>query len=256
MIRPVCLIPSSFIVRKRHAAAVCLTIACAAAGVQRAHADDFIVYSPHVVATQSEIELRGYQYDDPRADYHDGSAAELSLAHTFNSWWKAELYVAKYQKAPGEGEHLLGYEFENTFQLSPPGEYWADIGFLAAYEHNTRPGAPDTAEFGPLIEKTAGRFTHTVNLIWEKQLGAGAAGKYEFRYSYQGTYTVSSAFRPGIEAYGRPSDHAYQAGPVVAGDWHIPGTTGEIEYRLGLMFGINANAPRRTVLAQVEYEFF
>lgn len=219
-------------------------------------ADDFIVYSPHVVATQSEIELRGFQYDDPRADYHDGSAAELSLAHTFNNWWKAELYVAKYQKAPGEGEHLLGYEFENTFQLTPPGEYWADFGFLAAYEHNTRPDALDTAEFGPLIEKTDGRFTHTLNLIWEKQLGAGAAGKYEFRYSYQGTYTVSSAFRPGIEAYGRPSDHAYQVGPVVAGDWYIPGTTGEIDYRLGVVFGINAAAPRRTLLAQVEYEFF
>ncbi len=230
-------------------------MACAS-GAQRVHADDFIVYSPHVVATQSEIELRGYRYDDPRADYHGGSAAELSLAHTFNSWWKAELYVAKYQKAPGEGEHLLGYEFENTFQLTPPGEYWADFGFLAAYEHNTRPGEPDTAEFGPLIEKTAGRFAHTINLIWEKQLGAGAAGKYEFRYSYQGTYTVSSAFRPGIEAYGRPSDHAYQAGPVVAGDWHIPGTTGEIEYRLGMVFGINTKAPRRTLLAQVEYEFF
>ena len=241
--------------RKRLIMAAGFVVACSALS-QRAHADDFIVYSPHVVATQSEVELRGYQYDDPRADYHDGSAAELSLAHTFNSWWKAELYVAKYQKAPGEGEHLLGYEFENTFQLTAPGEYWADFGFLAAYEHNTRPGAPDTAEFGPLIEKTAGRFTHTLNLIWEKQLGAGAAGKYELRYSYQGTYTVTSAFRPGIEAYGRPSDHAYQAGPVVAGDWHVPNTTGEIEYRLGVVFGINARAPRRTLLAQVEYEFF
>ncbi len=72
-------------------AAACLALACAA----RVHADDFIVYSPHVIATQSEVEVRGYRYDDPRADYHDGSAAELSLAHTFNNWWKAELYVAK-----------------------------------------------------------------------------------------------------------------------------------------------------------------
>jgi len=228
----------------------------AALGANAAMADDFIVYSPHVQATQSEIELRGYQYDDPRADYHGGSAAELSLAHTFTQWWKAELYLAKYEKAPGEDGHLLGYEFENTFQLTPAGEYWADFGFLAAYEHNTRPGAPDTAEFGPLIEKDVGRFTHTLNLIWEKQLGAGAAGKYEFRYSYQGTYTVSSVFRPGIEAYGRPADHAYQAGPVIAGDWYIPGTTSELEYRFGVVLGLNAAAPHRTWLAQLEYEFF
>ncbi len=236
-------------------AAACLAVACAAAA-PRAHADDFIVYSPHVIATQSEIEVRGYRYDDPRADFNGGSAAELSLAHTFNNWWKAELYVAKYKKAPGEGEHLLGYELENTFQLTPVGEYWADFGFLAAYEHNTRPGEHDAAEFGPLIAKTVGRTTHTLNLIWEKQLGAGAAGKYEFRYAYQGTYTVSSAFRPGIEAYGRPADHAYQAGPVVAGEWRIPGTMAEFEYRVGVVFGINAAAPRRTWLAQLEYEFF
>ncbi len=241
--------------RRQSAVAACLALALAVAA-PHARADDFIVYSPHVVATQSEIELRGYHYDDPRADYRGSSAAELSLAHTFNSWWKAELYVARYLKAPGEGEHLLGYELENTFQLTPAGEYWADFGFLAAYEHNTRPGEPDAAEFGPLIEKTAGRFTHTVNLIWEKQVGPGAAGKYEFRYSYQGTYTVSSAFRPGIEAYGRPADDAYQAGPMVAGDWRIPNTTSEIEYRVGVVFGLNASAPRRTLLAQVEYEFF
>lgn len=240
----------------RHPGLAAGLVLALAAIAPHARADDFIVYSPHVVATQSEIELRGYHYVDPRDDYHGGSAAELSVAHTFNAWWKAELYLARYQKTPGEGEHLLGYEFENTFQLTPAGEYWADFGFLASYEHNTRPGKPDAAEFGPLIEKTAGRFTHTVNLIWEKQLGARASGKYEFRYSYQGTYTVSSAFRPGIEAYGRPADNAYQAGPVVTGDWHIPNSTGELEYRFGVVFGINASAPRHTLLAQVEYEFF
>ncbi|MDE2088191.1 MAG: hypothetical protein KGK06_08950 [Xanthomonadaceae bacterium] len=231
-------------------------LAAAALGANAARADDFIVYSPHVQATQSEIELRGYQYGDPRADFHGGSAAELSLAHAFNAWWKAELYVARYQDEPGAGTHRLGYEFENTFQLTPAGEYWADFGFLASYERNTRPHQPDAAEFGPLIEKTAGRFTHTLNLIWEKQLGAGAAGKYEFRYSYQGTYTLSSAFRAGIEAYGRPTDRAYEAGPVIAGDWHLPGTTSELEYRFGVVLGLNAAAPRRTWLAQLEYEFF
>jgi hypothetical protein len=35
----------------------------------------------------------------------------------------------------------------------------------------------------------------------------------------------------------------------------VPGTTGNIEYRIGLLQGINAAAPRRTWLVQVEYEF-
>ena len=219
-------------------------------------ADDFIVYSPHVLATQSEIELRGYGYGDPRADFNGGHAAELSVSHAFTDWWKPEIYLTRYEKEPGGTGRLLGYEFENTFQFTQPGEYWADFGFLASYEHQIVAGKPDALEFGPLVEKAVGRFTHRFNAIWEKQVGAGAAGKYEFRYSYSGTYVVSAAFRPGIEAYARPADRAYQAGPIVAGEWHVPGTSSSLEYRFGVVLGLNAAAPRRAWLAQVEYEFF
>ena len=221
-----------------------------------AQADDFIVYSPYVTATQTEIELRGYRYDDARANFKDGNAAEVSISHAFIDWWKPEIYLAKYERAPGSAGRLIGYEFENTFQLTQQGEYWADVGFLASYEHTTVAGAPDAVEFGPLVEKTTGRFAQTFNFIWEKQVRAGASGKYEFRYTYSGTYTVSAALRPGLEAYARSSDHAYQAGPIVAGEWHIPSTTRNLEYRVGVLLGVNAMAPRRTWLAQVEYEFF
>lgn len=221
-----------------------------------AQADDFIVYSPHVMETQSEVELRGYRYDDGRAGFNGGMASELSIAHAFTGWWKPELYLARYEREPGGGGRLVGYELENTFQFTQPGKYWADFGFLASYEHQTMAGEPDAVEFGPLVEKAAGRFTHRFNAIWEKEVGAGAASNYEFRYSYSGTYTVSRAFRPGIEAYGRPDDNAWQAGPVVAGEWHVPGTTGSFEYRVGMVLGINAAAPRRTWLVQLEYEFF
>jgi hypothetical protein len=225
----------------------------AAGGLARA--DDFIVYPPYVIASQSEIELRGYRYADARPDL-GGSAAELSVAHGINEWWKAELYVAEYQQSPGSGRRLQGYEFENTFQLTPPGKYWADLGLLASYEYNRIPGTRDALEFGPLLEKTAGRFAHIVNLVWEKEVGAGASRNYEFRYSYSGTYAVSQTFRPGLEAYGRPADHAYQAGPIVAGEWHVPGTPGNFEYRAGVVLGLNTAAPRQTWLAQLEYEFF
>jgi high-affinity iron transporter len=218
-------------------------------------ADDFIVYPPYLIESQNEIELRGYSYADARTDLK-GSAAELSIAHGVNSWWKPELYLVEYQQTPAAGGSLQGYEFENTFQLTAQGQYWADIGFLASYERNTAANTPDAIEFGPLVEKTAGRFAHIVNLIWEKQVGAGAGGNYEFRYSYSGTYSVSPAFRPGLEAYGRRGDHAYQAGPIATGEWHVPGTSGNLEYRVGVVLGLNADAPRQTWLARLEYEFF
>ncbi len=222
-------------------------------GIVRAD-DDFIVYSPHVLGAVSEIELRGYEYADPRGDFSGGQAAELSVAHAFTDWWQPELYLVRYQKQPGGNGRLVGYEFENTFQLSQPGQLWADFGLLASYAHQIVATMPDAVEFGPLIEKTSGRFTHTLNFIWETPIGAGA-GKTEFRYSYSGTYALSAALRPGIEAYGRPHDHAYQAGPILSGERHIPRTMSNLEYRVGVVLGIDAAAPRRTWLAQAEYEF-
>lgn len=246
--------PSSFL-RSSRCAGVLLAAAASLAVAGRARADDFIVYSPHVIATQSEIELRGFNVADGRGEYDGERAAELSVAHAFNGWWKSELYLAEYEREPGAGGKLVGYEFENTFQLTEPGQYWADFGLLASYGH-PKGGGPGEFEFGPLIEKTVGRFDHRINLIWEREVGGGASHKTEFRYSYAGTYAVTSAFRPGIEAYGRPDDHAYQAGPILAGEWHVPNSRGNVEYRFGVLLGINAAAPRRTWVAQLEYEFF
>jgi hypothetical protein len=219
-----------------------------------AQADDFIVYSPYVIASQSEVELRGYRYSDSRPDL-GGSAAEFSIAHGVNDWWKPEVYLAKYEQTPSSGRRFVGFEFENTFQLTAPGKYWADFGFLASFEHNVVAGTPNAVEFGPLLATTSGRFAHLANLIWEKEVGGGASGRYEFRYSYSGTYAVTQAFRPGLEAYGRPADHAYQAGPIVGGEWHLPGTASNLEYRVGVVIGLNSDAPKQTWLARLEYEF-
>ena len=233
------------------AAAICGPLWFASVGVR---ADDFVVYSPHVLGRLSEIEVRGYQYDDPRRDFSGGEAAEVSVSHAFADWWKPEVYLARYERQPGGPARLLGFEFENTLQLTQPGERWADFGLLASYEHQIVAGKPDVLEFGPLFERAAGRFTHRVNLIWEIPVGS-TAGKTVFRYSYSGTFTISRALRPGIEAYGRPDDHAYQAGPILAGERHIRGSTAGLEYRIGIVLGINSAAPRRTWLAQLAYEF-
>jgi hypothetical protein len=232
-----------------------LVLALSACAFDSARADDLIVYSPYVMATQKEVELRGFHVNDARGD-QGGDAAELSVSYGVNDWWKPELYLLEYAKEPGSSGRLQGYEFENTFQITPPGKYFADFGFLASYGHSTIAAAHDTVEFGPLVEMTAGRFAHAVNLIWEKEVGAGASGHYEFRYSYAATYAYSKALKPGIEAYGRPADRAYQAGPIVKGEWNLFGAASNLEYRFGVLLGINSDAPRQTWLAQIEYEFF
>lgn len=218
-------------------------------------ADDFVVYSPYVTKGQTELELRGYQMRDGDPSLGGTRAYELSVSHAFTDWWRPEIYVGEYKREPGEGQQRVGNEFENVFQLTPQGEYWADAGFLLSYESNVQPGKHNELEFGPLFAKRSGRFEQRLNLIWEKELGSGASRKFEFRSAYSLTYRIRPALAPGFEAYLRPSDNALQLGPVLTGELANAGGS-ELEYRFGVVFGVNAAAPNQTFLAQVEYEFY
>lgn len=220
-----------------------------------ANADDFIVYSPHVTKGQNELELRGFAFRDGSPDLNGTGGYELSVSRGVTDWWKPELYLGRFERNPGEPTRFVGYELENTFQLTDNGKYWADLGFLFSYEYNKDRGATDAVEFGPLLEKRIGRINQRLNLIWEKAVGAGADRKYEFRSAYSVSYRFSRAFAPGLEAYYRPGDHASHIGPVIGGEWLLaPGR--ELEYSAGVLFGVNRGAPDRTFVARVEYDFF
>lgn len=237
----------------RTAAVMAGLVALLASSASRA--DDFIVYSPYVTKGQSELEIRGYRQRDGDPSLNGARAYEIAVGHAFTDWWRPELYLGEYAREPGQAQQRVGNEFENIFQLTPQGEYWADVGLVLSFERNVQPGVPNAVEFGPLLAKQSGRFDHRLNLIWEKEVGGGASGKYEFRSAYSLTYRVTPALAPGFEAYLRPSDNSFQVGPVLSGELRGGGGS-ELEYRVGVVFGVNAAAPNQTFLAHLEYEFF
>lgn len=216
--------------------------------------NDFVVYSPRVVQGQNEVEARGFYNQDGNPAQDGKSEYDFSAAHSFTSWWKAELYFIKGARDPGAGNKLVGYEFENTFQLAPSGRYFVTPGFLLSYEASTQTGEPDEIEFGPLFERQDGRFTQRLNLIGERQVGGGASTKTEFRTAYSLSYRYSAPLQPALEVYLRPDDDSYQAGPVLYGELYTH--AGELEYSLGAVFGVNRDAPDTTWIARFEYEFF
>ena len=214
-----------------------------------------MVYSPYVVQGRSETEFRGHSYRDSNPTVSGGYEYLFSIAHGLTDWWKPEIYFVDYERTPGGGQYLKAREFENTFQFTPVGEYWADAGFLVSYEYKTQNGEPNTVEFGPLLEKHAGRFVQRLNFIWEKEVGGEASREYEFRGAYSLSYQWRQTFAPGIEAYYRPADDARQIGPVFYGE--LPTRRGsELEYSAGVVFGVNRGAPNQTFVFRLEYEFF
>jgi hypothetical protein len=220
--------------------------------------NDFIVYSPYVVQGQSDIETYGFYSQDGRSELNGELGYNFSVGHALTNWWKADLYVGEFNRAPGGATHSSGYEFENIFQLSAMGEYWADIGFLASYADNTQPDTPSLVEFGPILEKLSGRIRQRINFIFDKQIGGGAGSEFNFRSAYSVSYKIpseKSSYFPGLEAYYRPADNAHQIGPVFYGERRMEGGS-ELEYSFGIVYGINPDAPMKTILARLEYEFF
>lgn len=231
-----------------------LAAAAAFTGLAARADDDFNIYEPYVIQGQSEIELRGHQVSDSDPTLQGERAYEISVAHAFTGWWRTEAYLGTYEREPGQPNTYQGHEFENVFQLSDAGQYWADFGFLAAYEYEAQPGVTSKLEFGPLIEKQDGRIRQRLNLIWEKEVGGGAERKYEFRSAYLITYSFTPTLAPGFEAYYRPADDSRQIGPALYGE--IPSSRGnEFEYSAALVFGTNKGAPNRTFVLRLEYEF-
>ena len=216
--------------------------------------DDFIVYSPYVTEGQSEMEFRAHQQFDGDPALNGERSYLFSVAHAFTGWWQPEIYVATYEREPGGPNTLQGYEFENIFQLSDQGQYWADLGFLASYAYNKQPGEPGVLEFGPLIEKHSGHVDQRLNFIWEKELGGGASRRYAFRGSYAFGYEITPQLEPGFEAYYRPDDDARQIGPALGGEIATRGGN-EFEYHVAWLLGTNKGAPNRTLALRLEYEF-
>lgn len=233
-----------------------LIAAIAACASLPARADDFIVYSPYVVQGQTEFEFRGYSLHDNNPNVDGKRAYKFAVGHAFTDWWRPEIYFGRYQREPGGTNAFQGYEFENFFQLAPQGEYWADPGLLVSYEYNTQSAQPNALEFGPLFEKRAGRYVHRLNLIWEKEIGRGASGTYEFQGRYGLSWQWRRAFAPGLEFYAQPHDHAYRLGPVLSGELVNARGGNEFEYSAGLLAGINRRAPDLTFVLRLEYEFF
>jgi hypothetical protein len=217
--------------------------------------NEYNVYSPYVTEGQSEIELRAGQYRDSSTLVDGARGYTLSFAHAFTSWWQPEIYVGKYERDPRHASQLTGYEFENIFQLTQQGEYWADVGFLASFEYQSHLSSANKLEFGPLFEKRSGDFRQRLNLLWEKQVGRlRESDGVESRAAYNLSYLWKSAFAPGLDVFARPQSDVYQAGPSVSGEWHLGSS--ELEYDAGVVFKLGDKGPDTTLVMRLEYEFF
>ena len=75
-----------------------------------------------------------------------------------------------------------------------------DLGFFVEYER-TRKGHPDAVSFGPLLQKEWGPTLHTLNVLFEREVGNGASSAFALHLAWQSRWQVDPLFEPGIEIY-------------------------------------------------------
>lgn len=224
------------------------------------------VYSPIVEKGELEIESTGMIDRDHRKAQDGVQEYKSAVGYGVTDRWATELY-GEYEKQMGEDEDgeprvdrlkFTNLEWENRFQLAEQGQWWVDTGFYIANEIPLLDKNPGKIEAKLLLEKTFSKFTHTANMIIEKEVGGGSTAMTEGGFAWSSRYRLSKYFQPGFEYYaglGELRKHlpfkeqAHQVGPV------FYGKLGHVKYDVGYLVGVSAAAPMREIKWVLEYEF-
>jgi hypothetical protein len=153
--------------------------------------------------------------------------------------------------------------FENLFQFTENGEYWADYGFYTEYAHAGHKNSPNTVEFGPVFQKDIGRTTQTLNLLVEKAVGAiHDDSGWHPHFAWQTKWNLWRQFAPSLEIYNEPGridrissfqNQDLRIGPVAVGTFLL-GPLGKIKYEAGYLFGATNATQNGTVKWRLEWE--
>jgi hypothetical protein len=234
---------------------------------------DFHVVSPlEIDLGELEIEHNGSDTVDHRFGVGGQQSYTMELGTGLTSWWHSEIELG-FDNDPGNGQKTLLTQLvtENMFQLTEPGEAFANFGFYVEYGQSMTHGSfasSNELTFGPVISKDIGRTTHTVNLFLTRQLGPNQTSQgVDFSYAWQSRWNLWAPLSPAIEFYGDTgtlgsipgfSQQQLIIGPVAVGSLKMHdlglGNAGQLKYEIGWLFGATQASPAGTLRWRVEVE--
>ena len=231
---------------------------------------DYHLFSPYEIDLgELEVETNGDAVVD-RVPGKDGAASyTIELGTGLTAWWNSEVEFG-FDRDPGAGEptRLTALVSENMFQLTEPGEDWADWGVYAEYAQGLVDGAPNEFTIGPVVGKDIGRFGNMLNVFVTRQLGpAQDSHGLDLSYAWQTKWRLWEPLSPAVEIYGdlgsvthTPSFNRQQflVGPVAIGampfnELGLPGG-GRFKYELGWLFGATGASAQGTLRWRMELE--
>jgi hypothetical protein len=223
---------------------------------------DFQVRSPLVDYQEIEVEHNGsVTFDKRNSGKSNDQSYTTSIGYGVTQWWKTE-FEAELGAAPGENLRYNATTWENTFQATEQGEYWADLGFFAEYSHAASRRDPESITFGPIAQKEIGNTLHTLNVLFGKEIGHGRTDATDLSVAWQSRWRLNQYAEPGIEYYadipdlqnpGKSAEQQHRIGPVLVGLVAFA-PYGKIKYEAGYLVGLTRATERGTLRWKLEYE--
>lgn len=237
-------------------AIVVATLVCLNSG--DAHAAKQI-YKPYVEKGELEFEWKfGHDFDD-NASKDGKEKQKFGVGYGVTDRWFTELYPEIEKEAGDNRDYkMTSLEWENIFSLTEKGQYFVDFGLLAAYEQSFENDSASKVEARLLLAKDVGKFSHSLNIIFENEVGQHAEGGLETGLAWGSRFRFNPSFEPGIEYYadfGRLDtssefdEQTHQVGPVIYGKLPYG-----FKYDVGYLFGVSDAAPDGSFKSILEYE--
>lgn len=218
------------------------------------------VFTPSVTYGERELDFKFGTAKRPDEDRE--SAASLGFGYGLTQWWMTELYV-KYNREGGERTKFDAWELENKFQLTEPGQYPVDVGFIVELERPNDRDEGYEVTFGPLFQTEFGAVQINANAIFVRNYRAAEDNPMRLNYQWQAKYRWRPLFEFGAQGFGElgqwnhwapSSEQSHRMGPAFFGRYSLGGRQA-IKYNAGLLFDVNGEKRGTTFRTQVEFEF-
>lgn len=247
-----------------------LALALASMTPMAAHAS-FHLFSPNGIDYgELEFEHNGSASFHRNPDLSGAQSHTIEIGGGVTPWWNTEIEFG-FDREPGFNQPTLLTQIvtENRFQLTQPGQYFADFGFYIEYGQSVTTGkhaGPNQVTFGPIIGKDIGRTTSILNLFFTRQLGPNQTSqRLNFTYAWQTRWNLWQPLSPAIEIYGnagplganpRFSQQQLLIGPVAIGSLRFEqlglGKAGKVKYEVGWLFGATSPSPQGVLRWRLE----
>lgn len=218
------------------------------------------VYTPDVTYGEREIDFKIGTLKQPNTDRE--SAASIGFGYGVTQNWFTEVYV-KYKRENGEGTFRDAFEWENKLQLTEPGKYPVDMGFILEIERPADHSEGYEVKFGPLFQTEFGKTQVNTNLLFKRNYQADFTNRMQLGYQWQVKYRWLQQFEFGAQGFGEVGDwdkwadrdqQSHRYGPAIFGKIPV-GDRKAIKYNLAYLIDASSVTRSNTVRAQVEYEF-